>query len=98
MPICVHRQRDEAECGTSCCMLRRRYLRFKVNDQVQARVGGRQEMDGGREPQEKSIANSRREKCIANGRRKGQEEAHHRPQVKETVKSWKDAEQEQAAS
>ena len=29
-------------------------LRFKVNDQVQARVGGRQEMDGGRKPQEKS--------------------------------------------
>ena len=36
-------------------------LRFKVNDQVQARVGGRQEMDGGRKPQEKSIANSRHE-------------------------------------
>ena len=33
-------------------------LRFKVNGQVQAR-GGRQEMDGGREPQDKSVANSR---------------------------------------
>ena len=68
-------------------------LRFKVNDQVQARVGGRQEMDGGRVPQEKSIANSRRdksiaisrrEKSVANCRRKGQEEAHLRPQVKES--------------
>ena len=68
-------------------------LRFKVNDQVQARVGVRQEMDGGRTPQEKSIANSRREKSIANSRReksiansrrKGQEEAHHRLQVKES--------------
>ena len=46
-------------------------LRFKVNDQVQARVGCRQETDGGRKPQEKSIANSKRE------------EAHHRPQVKD---------------
>ena len=44
-------------------------LRFKVNDQVQARVGGRQEMDGGRKPQEKSIANSKREKSIANSKR-----------------------------
>ena len=43
-------------------------LRFKVNEQVQARVGGRQEMDGGRKPQEKSIANSKREKSIANSR------------------------------
>ena len=61
-----------------------------MNDQVQGRVGGRQEMDGGRKPQEKSIANekskanNRREKSIANRRRKGQEEAHHRPQVKES--------------
>ena len=68
-------------------------LRFKVNDQVQARVGGRHEMDGGRKPQEKSRANSRREKSIANSkreksivhsRRKGQEAAHHRPRVKES--------------
>ena len=59
-------------------------LRFKVNDQVQARVGGRQEMDGGREPQEKSTANSWREKSLANSRRKGQEEAHRRPLVKES--------------
>ena len=44
-------------------------LRFKMNDQVQARVGGRQEMDGGRTPQEKSTANSRREKSTANSRR-----------------------------
>ena len=41
-------------------------------------------MDGGRKPQEKSIANSRREKTTANSRRKGQEEAHYRPQVKES--------------
>ena len=59
-------------------------MRFKVNDQVQARVGGRQEMDGGRKPQEKNIANSKREKSIANSRRKGQKKAHHRPQVKES--------------
>ena len=59
-------------------------LRFKVNDQVQGRVGGRQEMDGERKPQEKSTANSRREKSIANSRRKGPEEAHRRPQVKES--------------
>ena len=85
--------------------------RFKVNDQVQARVGGRQEVDGGRKQQEKSTANSRREKSTANSRREksiansrrekstansrrekstansrreGQEEAHHRPQVKES--------------
>ena len=57
-------------------------LRFKVNDQVHARIGGRQEMDGGRKSQEKSIVNSRREKIIANIRRKGQEEAHRRPEVK----------------
>ena len=36
-------------------------MRFKVKDQVQARVGGRQEMDGTRKPQEKSLANSRHE-------------------------------------
>ena len=59
-------------------------LRFKVNDLVQARVGGRQEMDGGRKPQEWSIANSKREKNVANSRRTRQEEAHHRPQVKES--------------
>ena len=58
-------------------------LRFKVNNQVHARIEGRQEMDGGRTPQEKSTANSRRKKIMANSRRKGQEEAHRRPQVKE---------------
>ena len=50
-------------------------------------------MDGGRKPREKSIANSMREKSIDNGRReraqptaseRGQEQAHHRPQVKES--------------
>ena len=44
-------------------------LRSEVNDEAQARVGGRQEMDGGRKLREKSIANSRREKSIANSRR-----------------------------
>ena len=73
-----------------------------MNDQVQARVGGRQEMDGGRTPQEKSMANSRRENLqlvkeqphsgtegTHSGRKSGlaagkKEEAHHRPQVKES--------------
>ena len=41
-------------------------------------------MDGGRKPQEKSIANSRHEKNTANSGRKRQEEGHHRPQVKES--------------
>ena len=58
-------------------------MRFKVNDQVQARVEGRQEMDGGRKPQEKNTTN-RREKNMANSRRKGQEETHLRPQVMES--------------
>ena len=43
--------------------------RFNVSDKVQARVGGCRELDGGREPQEKSIAKSKREKGIANRRR-----------------------------
>ena len=44
-------------------------LRFNVNDQVQARVGGRHEMDGGRKQQEKNIANSRQKKrSMANSR------------------------------
>ena len=37
-------------------------LRFKVNGQMQTRVGGQQEMDCGCKSQEKSIVNSSREK------------------------------------
>ena len=115
MPICViDKERKQNAVNLKRDLLlhaAEEILRFKVNDQVQARVGGRQEMDGGRKPQEKSIANSRREKSkangwqeksransrqekskansmreniIANSRRKGQEEAHHQPEVQES--------------
>ena len=43
MPICGHRQGEEAECGEHPA---EEVSRVKVNDQVQARVGSRQEMDG----------------------------------------------------
>ena len=56
-------------------------MRFKVKDQVHARVGGRQELDGTRKPQEKRWPTAGMKSGPAAGKK---EEAHHRPQVKES--------------
>ena len=74
-------------------------LRFRVNDQVQARVGGRREMDGGRVSHKKRAlptAGEQRAEPTAGGKDKKKRITDLKS--RSLVKSWKDAEQEQAAS
>ena len=59
---------EQISAQTEWCDGVRKFDRSVMNDQVQARVGGRQEMDGTRKPQEKSISNSKRQKSTANSR------------------------------